>query len=81
MAYDHVVVIRLMHDWVKVQLQAYSAASVQERRAWWITLKWYFGYCAKKELGEPTKRDNGMIFWREAVLCADPEDWQKAMGR
>jgi hypothetical protein len=63
MAYDHVVVIRLMHDWVKVQLQAYSAASVQERRAWWITLKWYFGYCAKQELGEPTKRDNRKIFW------------------
>ncbi len=67
-----------MHDWVKVHLKAYSGASVEERRAWWITLKWYFGYCAKKELGEPTNRDNGKIFWRDAVLCADPEDWQKA---
>lgn len=78
MVRGHVVVIRLMHDWVKVHLKAYSGASVEERRAWWITLKWYFGYCAKKELGEPTNRDNGKIFWRDAVLCADPEDWQKA---
>ena len=29
-----------MHDWVKVHLKAYSGASVEERRAWWITLKW-----------------------------------------
>ena len=78
MVRGHVVVIRLMHDWVKFHLKAYSGASVEERRAWWITLKWYFGYCAKKELGEPTNRDNGKIFWRDAVLCADPDDWQKA---
>jgi integron integrase len=75
---NHVLVIRHMHSWVKVQLKEYSGASLEERRAWWITLKWYFGYCAKKRLGEPTNRDNGKIFWRDAVSCANPKDWQKA---
>lgn len=67
-----------MYDWVAVHLKEYSGASLEERRAWWITLKWYFGYCAKKELGEPMKRENGKIFWRDAVLMSDPEEWQKA---
>ena len=67
-----------MYEWVKVQLEEYSSASLEERHAWWITLKWYFGYCAKKELGEPINRDNGKIFWRDAVLPAQPEDWKKA---
>jgi integron integrase len=67
-----------MHGWIKVQLNECSIASLEERRAWWITLKWYFGYCTKKELGEPTNRDNGKIFWRDAVLSAEPDDWQKA---
>lgn len=66
-----------MHGWVKVQLNECSSASLEERRAGWITLKWYFGYCAKKELGEPANRVNGRIFWRDAVLPAEPEDWQK----
>ena len=66
-----------MHGWVKVQLNECSSASLEERGAWWITLKWYFGYCAKKELGEPANRVNGKIFWRDAVLPAEPEDWQK----
>ena len=52
-----------MYDLVKVQLREHSGASLEKRRAWWVTLKWYFGYCAKQELGEPTKRDNGKIFW------------------
>lgn len=66
-----------MHDWVVAHLRGYTAASVDERRAWWITLKWYFGYCAKKELGDPTKREHGKIFWRDAVLATNPEEWQK----
>ena len=51
-----------MYEWVKVQLKEYSSANLEERHAWWITLKWYFGYCAKKELGEPINRDNGRFF-------------------
>ena len=39
-----------MHEWVKVQLKEYSNANAEERQAWWITIKWYFGYCAKKGL-------------------------------
>jgi integron integrase len=66
-----------MHDLVKVHLKEYSGASLEDRRAWWVTLKWYFGYCAKMELGEPTNRENGKIFWRDAVLASNPEDWQK----
>lgn len=67
-----------MHDWVTAHLKEYTEASLEERRAWWITLKWYFGYCSKKELGDPTDRELGKIFWRDAVLPIDPEDWQKA---
>jgi hypothetical protein len=51
-----------MHEWVKVQLKEYSNANAEERQAWWITIKWYFGYCAKKGLGEPSNRQNGKIF-------------------
>ena len=50
MVRDHVVVIRLMHDWVNVHLKAYSGVSVEERRAWWITLKWYFVDRALREM-------------------------------
>jgi integron integrase len=67
-----------MHDWIKSNLKEHTSVSLDDRRAWWITLKWYFGYCSKKELGEPTDRENGEIFWRDAVLAAKPEDWQKA---
>ena len=65
-----------MYDWVSVHLRDYSEVPVDERRAWWITLKWYFGYCAKKELGDPTKREHGRIFWRDAVVPSKPEEWQ-----
>jgi len=64
-----------MHEWVKVQLKEY--ANAEERQAWWITIKWYFGFCAKKGLGEPSNRENGKVFWREAVLPTKPDDWQK----
>jgi integron integrase len=66
-----------MHDWVIQHLKEYPGVGLEERRRWWITLKWYFGYCAKKELGEPTNRENGRIFWRDAVLASNPEEWQK----
>jgi len=65
-----------MHEWVKINLKDSEAASLAERRAWWVTLKWYFGYCSKKELGDPGDRGNGQIFWRDAVLPSRPEDWQ-----
>jgi integron integrase len=65
-----------MHEWVKINLKDFEAASLAERRAWWVTLKWYFGYCSKKELGDPGDRENGKIFWRDAVLPSRPDDWQ-----
>lgn len=67
-----------MHDWVAAHLREYSGANLEEHRAWWVTLRWYFGYCSKKELGEPGKRENGRIFWRDAVLQSNSEEWQKA---
>lgn len=67
-----------MQDWITAHLRDYAGASVEERRHWLITLKWYFGFCAKKELGDVTNRENGKIFWREAVLASQPEEWQKA---
>ncbi|MGC6423508.1 MAG: integron integrase [Lentimonas sp.] len=67
-----------MHEWVTENLKSYEGAGIKERRAWWITLRWYFGYCSKKELGDPSKRENGKAFWRDAVKAANPEDWQEA---
>ncbi|MEM0965419.1 MAG: integron integrase [Verrucomicrobiota bacterium] len=66
-----------MHEWVRKHLKDYKEAPLEERRRWWITLKWYFGYCSKKELGDPTNRENGLIFWRDAVMSSEPEEWQR----
>ena len=41
-----------------------------------IVLQWYFGFCAKRELGDPSDRQNGRIFWKEAVLTREPQKWQ-----
>jgi integron integrase len=40
-------------------------------------MKWYFGYCSRKELGDPCKRENGKVFWRDAVVPLQPEKWQE----
>ena len=57
-----------MHEWIKKALELESGLSVEERKAWSVTLKRYFGYVAKNQIGDPSVRDNGKIFWREAVL-------------
>jgi hypothetical protein len=67
-----------MHEWVRVQLSEAAGKDADKRESWWITLKWYFGFCAKRELGDPTNREHGKIFWREAVLPRNPAEWQKA---
>jgi integron integrase len=66
-----------MHDWVKVHLDHHKPLSSDQREAWWITMKWYFGYCSRKELGDPCKRENGKVFWRDAVVPLQPEKWQE----
>ena len=67
-----------MHDWVATHLRDYRSIDLEERHAWWITLKWYFGYCARKVLRDPAKREHGRLFWRDAVLTTEPEEWQRA---
>ena len=34
----------------RVNLRDSEAAKIAERRAWWVPLKWYFGYCSRMEL-------------------------------
>ena len=50
-----------MHEWVSLQLEDYANANAAEKQAWWVTIKWYLGYCTKKRLGEPSNRENGKI--------------------
>lgn len=67
-----------MQTWVQRVLETHSSLSEEEKDAWWITLKWYFGFCAKHELGDPWNRDNGKLFWKDAVLNRPKtEDWQR----
>lgn len=44
-----------MREWVTECLKDYEVVDVEVRRKWWITLKWYFGFCAKHDLGDPGK--------------------------
>ena len=66
-----------MHDSITERLRDYNVVSVDLRRKWWITLKWYFGFCARNDLGDPGKRENGKLFWKDSVLKKNPEEWQK----
>ena len=43
-----------MNEWIAERLRDYEVVDVEVRRKWWINLKWYFGFCAKNELGEMT---------------------------
>ncbi|MGJ3242689.1 MAG: site-specific integrase [Opitutales bacterium] len=47
------------------------------RERWLIVLRWYLGYCAKHGLKDPTDREHGRWFWRDAVLPREPSDWQR----
>ena len=57
-----------MYDWVKKQLQQQSGVRLQQRKAWWRALQWYFGYCSKKSLGDPFDLENGNIFLEDIKL-------------
>jgi hypothetical protein len=69
-----------MHEWVKVQLKEYSNANAEERQAWWITIKWYFGFCAKKGLGEPSNRENGKVFGEKQFYQLDQMIGKRSNG-
>ena len=66
-----------MNDWVKVHLNNSKSLSPTQREAWWINLKRYFGYCSKKNLKDPCNRENGKVFWKDAVLTKKATNWQK----
>ena len=68
-----------MNEWVTKRLKESEGVDVEVRRKWWITLIWYYGFCASRELGDPGNRENGKIFWRDAVKVKDPppEKWQE----
>ncbi|MDA0348371.1 MAG: integron integrase [Verrucomicrobia bacterium] len=75
-----------MSEWIIKALESEPGLNAEERRAWLITLKWYFGYVAKHQIGDPSLRDNGKIFWRQAVLTKpgltdrQKDQWGKAMA-
>jgi integron integrase len=60
-----------MYEWLQLRLKEHTGVRIAQRRAWWATLQWYFGYCAKKGLGEPFERENSHIFLRE-LLRSNP---------
>jgi hypothetical protein len=67
-----------MWEWIEKLLKSEPGLSEEDRHAWLITLKWYFGYVSKNQLGDPALRDNGKVFWQQAILGkADLKDWQK----
>jgi len=66
-----------MDTWVQRLLERDESLGAEKRRKWTVTLNWYLGFCAKKELGDPLERENGRVFWREAVLPKAPAPWQK----
>ena len=66
-----------MNDWVKVHLDHSKTLNSNQREAWWITLKWYFGYCSRKNLKNPCDRENGKVFWKDAISTKKSTDWQK----
>ena len=67
-----------MREWIKKALEGEADLTEEERKAWGVTLKWYFGFCTKNQLGDPSLRDNGKVFWREAVLTKSGlKEWQK----
>ena len=66
MIQNHVVLV-LMKTWIQKVLEADPGLEEGVRDTWWITLRWYLKYCEKQELGDPTSRDNGKVFWKEAV--------------
>jgi len=66
-----------VNDWVKAHLDHSKVLNPSQRKAWCITLKWYFGYCAKNKLKDPWNRENGKVFWKDAVLTSKSTDWQR----
>ena len=66
-----------MNDWVKIHLDHSKALNSTQREAWWITLKWYFGYCSKKNLKDPYDRENGKVFWKDTVSTKKSTDRQR----
>ena len=72
----HVLLV-YMQGWVQKVLNQEQSVSSKDKEAWTVTLKWYFGYCAKESLGEPTLKENGRVFWREAVKPREPSAWQE----
>ena len=59
-----------MHEWVTAHLKEHTGASLEEQRAWWITLKWYFDELALDlgflnpidQLGDAGKWLAGILF-------------------
>ena len=66
-----------MNDWVKIHLDHSKALNSTQREAWWIALKWYFGYCSKKNLKDPCDRENGKVFWKDTVSTKKSTDRQR----
>jgi len=67
-----------MKSWTWSILERDEGLSPEQRAQWEVVLNWYFGFCAKRELRDPSDRENGKLFWSEAVQQRNPEAWQRA---
>ena len=66
-----------MLGWVQKVLNQEQSLSAKDKEAWPVTLKWYFGYCAKESPGESTLKENERVFWQKAVKPRKPSAWQE----
>ncbi len=57
-----------MLAWIKRVLEADHSVPEAHRGVWLGTIGWYLRFCHHMELGDPMLRENGVIFWRQAVL-------------
>jgi len=66
-----------MLNWIEETIGLDKRLDLKRREAYLVTLRWYLGYCAKRQWSPVEDRDFGRQFWREVVAKHSPEDWQR----
>ncbi len=71
------MVRRYMITWLESVLREDEAVGAAKAKATIATLKWYFGFCSRREWSPVEDRKLGRRFWKEIVSERQPEEWQK----
>jgi len=66
-----------MLNWIEEAIGLDKRLDLKRREAYLVTLRWYLGYCAKRQWSPVEDRNFGRQFWREVVAKRSPEDWKK----